>query len=113
MNELADRTRRVLDFLTRAKEAGESPTVREIKSGTGISSSSVVEYHLGKLEGIGFIERRPRQARGIRLLKGPTGDVVMVFRGEDAELVRAVFGERPAEALVAYLSERPHLRAGG
>ena len=31
------------------------------------------------------------------------GDIVMVFRGADAELVRAGLGERPADSLIAFL----------
>lgn len=103
MNELADRTKRVLDYLTRADEAGDRPTVREIQEGAGLSSTSVAGHHLTKLRVAGYISQHPGQARSIRLLKGPAGDVVMVFRGEDAELVRKALGDRPAEALLAFL----------
>jgi len=44
------------------------PTVREIVSGCGISSTSVVNYNLNVLEQEGYIRRHPEVSRGIELL---------------------------------------------
>lgn len=38
--------------------SGNSPTLRQIVDGTGISSTSVVAYHLDILEEHGLLERR-------------------------------------------------------
>ena len=48
-------------FWTRFKQ---SPSIREICFGTGVSSTSTVVYYLDKLEYLGEIERRPG-SRGI------------------------------------------------
>jgi len=44
------------------------PTVREIVSGCGISSTSVVNYNLNVLGQEGYIRRHPEVSRGIELL---------------------------------------------
>lgn len=54
----------IRDFL---KDRGYPPTVRDIAKELGISSTSVVDYHLKRLEQAGWIERDPRSSRGIRL----------------------------------------------
>lgn len=43
------------------------PTIREIGAGCGISSTSVVDYHLSLLEAEGYLTRIPSVARGIAL----------------------------------------------
>ena len=45
---------------------GQSPTFREMGEGAGISSTSVVHYHLKALEKLGLVEREPNTIRGIR-----------------------------------------------
>lgn len=47
--------RAVIDF--KHEHAGDSPTVREIMSMTGISSTSVVHYHLNHMARMGVITR--------------------------------------------------------
>lgn len=49
---------------------GNSPTVRELVDITGISSTSVVEYHLRKLAEQGRISRNPSDARNITVIGG-------------------------------------------
>lgn len=53
-------TKRVHEFIVAFMEEndGLSPTIREIGDATDISSTSVVSYHLGKLERAGVIWRR-------------------------------------------------------
>ncbi|MBC7227753.1 MAG: transcriptional repressor LexA [Thermoflexales bacterium] len=63
-----EQERRILecirDFI---QERGYPPTVRDIARELGISSTSVVDYHLKRLERAKWIERDPRSSRGIRL----------------------------------------------
>ena len=49
------------------EERGYPPTVRDIQGGCGISSTSVVDYHLKVLEKEGHIRRDPEVSRGIEL----------------------------------------------
>jgi len=48
-------------------ERGYPPSIREIGRAAGISSTSVVNYHLERLEDEGLIERDRRHSRGLRL----------------------------------------------
>ena len=48
-------------------DRGYPPTIRELQSACGISSTSVVDYNLDKLEDLGLITREPEVSRGIRL----------------------------------------------
>jgi len=61
---------RVLSFIRRfVDEHGYTPTVREIVKGLGISSTSVVQYHLNVLEREGFIRRDREVFRSIQLAR--------------------------------------------
>ncbi len=69
-----DLRREILEFIIRWHQRERTyPTVREIQKGLGISSPSVVAYHLHRLEEEGLIERVGRRSRGIRLRRGPGG----------------------------------------
>jgi len=66
---LSSRQRHIINFLTRfAEERSYPPTVRDIVSGCGISSTSVVDYNLDILEREGYIRRHPGISRGIELV---------------------------------------------
>ena len=71
---------RTLDFLRSCQQKGMMPTKREIMEHLGISSTSVVEYYLKRLEERGKIERDPGKARGIRLTECE-GEVVVIRDG--------------------------------
>ncbi len=59
---------RILEFIRNfVEEKGYAPTQGEIKKALGISSSSVVDYHLKALEEEGVITREPEVARGIQV----------------------------------------------
>ena len=61
---------RILNFVrTFLQERGYAPTVRDIVRGCGISTSSVVQYHLNRLEKEGYIRRDPQVFRSIRLVE--------------------------------------------
>jgi len=46
-------------------EHGMAPTVRELCVAMGGRSTSTAEYHLHRLESIGYVRRVPRVARGL------------------------------------------------
>lgn len=46
------------------------PSVRDIQQALGISSTSVVDYHLERLEETGHIMRTSHKARSIRVTDG-------------------------------------------
>jgi len=73
-NGLGVRQLRVLAFLQRYNATFDySPTVREIRDSLGISSTSVVGADLSKLEAGGYIERRYKAARTVKLTKDGHG----------------------------------------
>lgn len=68
MRVLSAKQQRIIDFIHRfLVDNGYPPTVRDIQSGCGISSTSVVVYHLNILETEGYIRRHPEVSRGIEL----------------------------------------------
>ncbi|MFC1847303.1 transcriptional repressor LexA [Chloroflexota bacterium] len=69
MKVLSSRQQRIIDFIRRfGVERSYPPTVRDIVSGCRISSTSVVDYNLDKLEREGYIRRHSGVSRGIELL---------------------------------------------
>ena len=67
--QMPPRRLRILGFLQEFYlENGIPPTVRDIQKACDISSTSVVDYNLDKLEQAGYINRRPDVARGIKIL---------------------------------------------
>ena len=69
MRVLSAKQQGIIDFIHRfLVDNGYPPTVRDIQSGCGISSTSVVDYHLRVLEKEGYIRRHPEVSRGIELL---------------------------------------------
>lgn len=69
MTTLSPRQQQILDFLKAfIEEHDYPPSIRDIQEGCGISSTSVVDYNLRKLEEKGFIRRDREISRGIELL---------------------------------------------
>lgn len=63
------RQAKILDFIRGyTREHGYPPAIREIGFGVGISSTSVVDYHLRKLEKANAIRRDADVSRGITLV---------------------------------------------
>ena len=65
-------SRRQLDILRaialyKQGSGGTAPTLRELGRMVGISSTSVIVYHLVRLEGAGLLVRDPAAPRGISL----------------------------------------------
>ena len=68
MTSLSERQRKILQFIVNFVGENEfPPTIREIGEQVGISSTSVVNYNLAKLEELGLISRRKEVSRGLAL----------------------------------------------
>ncbi|MCC7366446.1 MAG: repressor LexA [Dehalococcoidia bacterium] len=69
MKELSGKQGQILEFLRGfIDEHDYPPSIRDIQDGCGISSTSVVDYNLRKLEEKGFIRRDREVSRGIEIL---------------------------------------------
>ena len=81
-NGLSVKDNAILRFLIEfEKENGYKPSVREITSHCDISSTSIAEYHLEKLQGLGHIHRPPKIARAITVTE--TGLTALQSHGKD------------------------------
>ncbi len=81
MKVLSSKQQRIIDFIRSfLADRGYPPTVRDIVSGCGISSTSVVAYNLDILKNEGYIRRHREVSRGIELLaRSPAlGDLLPV-----------------------------------
>ena len=66
----SERQRQILEYIERyIDQHGFPPSIREIGKAFNISSTSVVNYHLRRLEALGLIERDRDVSRGLRLVK--------------------------------------------
>jgi repressor LexA len=64
----------MLEFIEEfLNESGYPPTIREIGRELGISSTSVVNYNLNKLEKAGLLERDSQVSRGLKLMSQAGG----------------------------------------
>ena len=69
MKALSSKQQHIIDFVRRFwRDEGYPPAIRDIVSGCGISSTSVVDYNLNILEREGYIRRHREVSRGIELL---------------------------------------------
>ncbi|MFC1939570.1 transcriptional repressor LexA [Chloroflexota bacterium] len=73
MKARSSKPQQIMNFVRRFwADTGYPPTVRDIVSGCGISSTSVVDYNLDILEREGHIRRHSGVSRGIELLTRPS-----------------------------------------
>ena len=80
---LSDKHKRVLDVLERyTDQHGYPPSIREMCSRANISSTSVANYYLDRLEELGFIERDRRVSRGVRVIKSYSEPGLLEKAGE-------------------------------
>lgn len=69
MSDLSPKQQQILEFLSEFLEDKDyPPSIRDIQIGCGISSTSVVDYNLRKLEDKGLIRRDREVSRGIEVL---------------------------------------------
>jgi repressor LexA len=93
---LTERQRKMLSFIQRfGDENGYPPSIREIGSAVGITSTSVVNYNLNRLVEEGYLDRHQNVSRGLRLTErmgqaaGRLADVIRV------PLVGRIFASEP------------------
>ncbi len=68
--KLSDRQRDIISFIGKfSREHGYPPTIRQIGEAVKISSTSVVNYNLNKLEKDGYLTRDLKVSRGVRLVE--------------------------------------------
>ena len=68
MANLSERQRKILEFIVAFVNDNEfPPTIREIGEKVGITSTSVVNYNLAKLEEMEFLNRKREVSRGLSL----------------------------------------------
>lgn len=115
---LSDKHKRVLDVLTLYTEQhGYPPSIREMCTRANISSTSVANYYLDRLEELGYIERDRQVARGVRVIKSydePTDIVEKAQEVVDAvgqavqDLIRVPhYGQIVASEPVTSFSDQP------
>ena len=67
--KLSERQQSILGFIRGfTTDNGYPPTIRQIGEAAGISSTSVVNYNLNKLERDGYLNRDLKVSRGLRLV---------------------------------------------
>ena len=86
----------IQDFMARQHYP---PTYEEIRSGLGLSTKSLVDYHLTALEQAGLISRDRATPRGLRLVNADTF-AVPYLGSIGASLPTTVFNDLANEALV-------------
>jgi repressor LexA len=81
----------ILDFIRQfVVERNRPPTIRDIVSGCGISSTSVVDYHLNMLEKKGYLHRQREISRGIEL-----ADVSPARRKNEVPVIGSIAAGEP------------------
>ncbi|MBN1316860.1 MAG: repressor LexA [Anaerolineales bacterium] len=100
---LSRRQKDILDFIQDfLNDNGFPPTIREIGKAVSITSTSVVNYNLNRLQEMGYLSREREVSRGLRLkdsllrtaLKIPLAGRIMA--GEPVEIDVRAFGEEDA-----------------
>ena len=99
-SKLSSRQEDMLTFITNfISQNSYPPTIREIGKACQITSTSVVNYNLNKLQDEGYISRMMRVSRGIQLGKRNTRTLVQI------PLAGRIFASEPVlfpEASVSY-----------
>jgi repressor LexA len=68
--KLSERQKGIIEFIRRFQtDNGYPPTIRQIGNAVDISSTSVVNYNLNKLEKDGYLARDLKVSRGLRLVE--------------------------------------------
>ncbi len=89
--KLSTRQQEMIEFIGRfTRDKGYPPTIRQIGEAVKISSTSVVNYNLNKLERDGYLSRDLKVSRGVRL-------------AEDAARKFGRAGERVSIPLAGYI----------
>ena len=71
MSELSARQSKILEYIRDFIDKNDyPPSVRDIQRGCGVSSTSVVDYNLRRMEEKGVLERDRKVSRGVKLPGG-------------------------------------------
>ena len=93
---LGEKHKRILDVLAGfTTENGYPPSIREICEEAEISSTSVANYYLDRLEELKYIQRDRKVSRGIRLLKQYSSILVSADDMVKVPVVGAIVASQP------------------
>lgn len=88
---LNKRQRSILEYIIKKiRERGYPPSVREIGTAVGLSSSSTVHKYLTQLENLGYIRKDPSKPRTIEVLHGR--DNIIAGENNEAIIIVPVVG---------------------
>ena len=107
---LSEKHKKIIEVLQSfTDENGYPPSIREICTEANISSTSVVNYYLDRLENLGYIERDRRVSRGLRLVKSLTETLADILRipivgqivaGEPLPVPESAFSQLHPESMI-------------
>ena len=105
MKSLTAKQQAMLSFIEQfVNERHYPPTYEEIRVGLGLSTKSLVDYHLNALEAAGRIQRDPWTPRGLRVRSGNAftdGSYAIPLLGHiGASLPTTFYTDATAEALI-------------
>ena len=96
-DDLTDRQRAVLDFIrAHAGSQGAPPTLQQIADAFGFAQACAAHKHVRRLQQAGYLDVRPREARGIRVAGGTRRGARQKTRyaaGDDTRLPLPVLGQ--------------------
>lgn len=94
--KLSERQRGMIDFIRRfTQDKGYPPTIRQMGEAVGISSTSVVNYNLNKLEKDGHLTRDLKVSRGVRLVEAPGSKPARLGNLVTVPLAGFIFASQP------------------
>lgn len=100
MWSLSERQRKILGFIVDFTESHDyPPTIREIGEKVGITSTSVVNYNLTKLEDMELLTRQREVSRGLSLNRAKLADLGLIEL--DGTAVAPVYQPRVEDETVA------------
>jgi repressor LexA len=106
MRSLSERQRQMLVFIREFVEHhGYPPSIRDIGTAVGISSTSVVDYNLRVLERDGYLRRTREVSRGLELISdlGPP----QASRVVEVPIVGRIAAGEPIEAVEGHVETIP------
>jgi len=96
LDNLNERQQQIIEFIqSEVQKKGYPPSVREIGKAVGLSSSSSVHAHLGKLEKLGYLRRDPTKPRAIEVLVGGTANRAESYKLINVPIVGTVTAGQP------------------
>jgi repressor LexA len=98
----------MLDFIGEfVEEHGYPPSIRDIGTAVGISSTSVVDYNLRVLEREGFLRRTGGVSRGLELLVADVTPTSRSARVVEVPIVGRIAAGEPIEAVAGHTETIP------